>query len=57
MTVRDLRGISVLAGYAPIGDFGLGMVLKTDSIELYTPIRERLNFLVGLIFGDRKSVV
>ncbi|MES2019347.1 MAG: sensor domain-containing diguanylate cyclase [Pseudomonadota bacterium] len=49
MTVPDLRGISVLAGYAPIGTFGLGLVLKTDAIELYVPIRKRLNLFAGLL--------
>ncbi len=51
MSVSDLRGIPVLAGYAPIGDLGLGLVLKTDSVEFYTPIRERLNLLAGLLVG------
>ena len=51
MMVKDLRGISVLAGYAPVGDLGLGLVLKTDSIEFYTPIRKQLNLLVGLLVG------
>ena len=51
MTVTDLRGIPVLAGYAPVGDLGLGVVLKTDSVEFYAPIRERLNVLVALLAG------
>ena len=51
MAVNDLRGIPVLAGYSPIGDLGLGLVLKTDSFEFYTPIRERLNLLAGLLIA------
>jgi PAS domain S-box-containing protein len=50
LKVRDLRGVPVLAGYAPVGNLGLGMVVKTDSFEFYTPIRERLNLLAGLLF-------
>ena len=51
MKVRDLRGVPVLAGYAPVDDLGLGLVLKTDSFEFYTPIRERLNLLAVLLIG------
>ena len=49
MSVKDLRGISVLAAYAPVGDVGLGIVLKTDALELYGPIRQHLNILVALL--------
>ena len=49
MTVADLRGMTVLAGYAPVGDLGLGLVLKTDSVEFLAPIRERLDLLAVLL--------
>jgi len=45
----DLRGIDVQAGYAPLGDLNLGMVIKTDTGELYAPIRARLNIVVVLL--------
>lgn len=48
-TVKDLRGIDVLAGYAPVGDLGLGLVVKIDTQELYAPLRERLQRLVALL--------
>ena len=51
ITVKDLRGISVLAGYAPIGDLGLGIVLKTDTLDMFTPIRHRINVLGGLLLA------
>lgn len=47
--VPDLRGIDVLAGYAPLGSLNLGMVIKTDMGELYAPIRARLNIVVVLL--------
>lgn len=49
MTYRDLREVSVLSGYAPVGQLGLGLVIKTDTVELYTPIRDRLHLLLGLL--------
>ncbi|MES2356205.1 MAG: EAL domain-containing protein [Pseudomonadota bacterium] len=51
ISVKDLRGIPVLAGYAPVGELGLGLVLKTDSVELYATIRDRLNLLTALLLG------
>lgn len=47
--VPDLRGIDVMAGYAPLGSLNLGMVIKTDMGELYAPIRARLNIVVVLL--------
>ncbi len=46
---RDLRGVMVLAGYAPLSGYGLGLVLKTDIQEIYAPMRERLNLLIALL--------
>lgn len=43
---RDLRGVPVVAGYAPIGRYGLGLVLKTDVVTLYAPLREQLHLIV-----------
>ena len=43
---EDLRGIPVFAGYTPVRDFGLGVVIKSDVKTLYTPLRERTNALV-----------
>lgn len=49
LTVVDVRGVPVMAGYAPIGALGLGMVYKIDANELYFPVREQLNLFVGLL--------
>ncbi len=51
LTVKDLRGISVLAGYAPIADLGLGLVLKSDTLELFAPVRQRLNLIAGFLLA------
>ncbi len=49
LSVADLRGVSVLAGFSPIGTLGLGLVHKADSVELYRPVRDRLNLYIGLL--------
>lgn len=49
LSVKDLRSTPVLAGYAPIGTLGLGLVLKTDTVELFGPIRDRLNLFAVLL--------
>lgn len=41
-TTRDYRGREVVAAYAPLGQLGLGMVLKVDTDELYAPIYEQV---------------
>ena len=43
---RDLRGVPVVAGYGPIGGYGLGLVLKTDVTTLYAPLRGQLHLIV-----------
>lgn len=48
-TVNDLRGIKVLAGYAPLAKYGLALVVKADVQELYSYQRDRLNLLVVLL--------
>jgi diguanylate cyclase (GGDEF)-like protein/PAS domain S-box-containing protein len=39
---RDYRRARVFAAYGPVGDYGLGIVLKTDITELRTPLRKDL---------------
>lgn len=51
MMVLDARGEPVAAGYAPIGDSGLGLVVKTDVHTIYTPIRHRFNLVALLIIA------
>jgi len=47
---RDYRGVEVLAAYRPVGQLGLGMVVKQNLAEVYRPIREQLQFTL-LILG------
>ena len=48
---RDYRDQEVVAAYAPVGDLGLGMVLKMDRIELHAPVWEQLRYLIPLLAG------
>ncbi len=48
---RDYRNQKVAAAYAPVGDLGLGMVLKMDSAELYAPVWNQLRYLIPLLLG------
>jgi diguanylate cyclase (GGDEF)-like protein/PAS domain S-box-containing protein len=50
LAVRDLRGIPVVAGYAPIGDSGLGLVVKSDVSALYAPLKHQL-YEIGLLIA------
>ena len=46
----DYRSQSVVAAYGPVGDLGLGMVLKMDAAEIFQPIREQLQLALGVLF-------
>jgi signal transduction histidine kinase len=46
---RDYRAQNVVAAYGPVGDFGLGMVVKIDAAEVFRPIREQLELALGLL--------
>lgn len=50
-TTFDYRRQNVSAAYGPIGELGLGMVLKTDTAELYQPIGDQLRWAMLLLFG------
>ncbi len=43
---QDYRGRGVLAAHGPIGGFGLGMVVKIDSADLYAPVANRMVKLI-----------
>ena len=51
VTTHDYRHQEVGAAYAPVGDLGLGMVLKMDSAELYAPVWNQLRYLIPLLLG------
>jgi len=46
---RDYRAQNVVAAFGPVGDWGLGMVVKIDAAEIFQPIRERLQIVIGLL--------
>lgn len=45
----DYRGHRVLAAYGPVGDTGLGLVLRMDLAEIYGPAKKALLFSFPLI--------
>jgi len=51
ITAHDYRHQEVVAAYSPVGDLGLGMVLKMDSAELYAPVWHQLRYLLPLMVG------
>ena len=51
ITALDYRRQNVTAAYGPIGQLGLGMVLKTDTAELYRPIGDQLRWAVPLLLA------
>ena len=48
---NDYRHQKVAAAYAPVGDLGLGMVLKMDSAELYASVWKQLRYVIPLLLG------
>jgi PAS domain S-box-containing protein len=40
----------VVAAYGPVSNWGLGMVVKIDAAEIFQPIREQLQIVIGLLF-------
>jgi diguanylate cyclase (GGDEF)-like protein/PAS domain S-box-containing protein len=49
LITRDYRGENVLAAFSPVAGFGLAMVAKMDTTEIYAPVRERLGFVLPLL--------
>jgi signal transduction histidine kinase len=46
---RDYRAQNVVAAFGPVGNWGLGMVVKIDAAEIFQPIREQLQIVIGLL--------
>ena len=46
---NDYRSVPVVAAYGPVGDLGLGIVLKIDQAELYAPVTSSLKYIVPLL--------
>ncbi len=51
VVTRDYRAQNVVAAYGPVGDLGLGMVIKVDAAEVFRPIREQLEVALGLLLA------
>jgi diguanylate cyclase (GGDEF)-like protein/PAS domain S-box-containing protein len=51
VTSRDSRHHDVVAAYSPVGNLGLGMVLKVDSAELYALVWNQLRYLIPLLIA------
>lgn len=49
LIMRDYRAQNVVAAYGPVGQLGLGMVVKVDAAEVFEPIREQLLLAMGLM--------
>lgn len=47
--LRDARGVKVMAAYAPVGNFGLGLAIQADTSELYAPLREQFYVAAALL--------
>jgi PAS domain S-box-containing protein/putative nucleotidyltransferase with HDIG domain len=41
MQTRDYRNQQVISAHSPVGESGLGMVAKMDTVEMYQPIRRQ----------------
>ena len=51
MLTKDLRGVSILAAFSPVGNFGLALIVKQDADALYAHLRERVELLALLLIG------
>lgn len=49
MVTRDYRAQNVVAAYGPVGESGLGLVVKVDAAEVFAPIREQLLLAISLM--------
>lgn len=56
VAVKDYRQVPVIEAYAPLRAIGLGMILKLDEDELFSPVTEELKsiifYLAGLIIAE-----
>jgi signal transduction histidine kinase/ActR/RegA family two-component response regulator len=49
IVAKDHRDHLVTAAYAPVGDYGLGIVLKIDNSELNATVSTQLSYVVSLM--------
>lgn len=48
---KDYRKENVVAVYSPVGELGLGIVIKIDQNELYYPISENLKYIIPTLIA------
>ncbi|EBA04028.1 sensory box protein [Rhodobacterales bacterium HTCC2150] len=48
---KDYRDQTVVAAYAPVSNFGLGIELKIDRAKLREPVMGKLRYLIPLVLG------
>ena len=46
---RNSHGELGAAAYLPVGNLGLGMVLRIDATELYQPISDQVRFVLPIL--------
>jgi diguanylate cyclase (GGDEF)-like protein/PAS domain S-box-containing protein len=51
LVAEDYRRHYAMAAYGPVGPYGLGMVVKIDTAEVYGPLRERLRIILAMLFA------
>lgn len=49
LTGTDRRGVTVLAGHAPVPGMGMELLMQTDMREVYAPLREKLDQIALLL--------
>lgn len=47
----SVDGALMQTGFAPLPEYGLGLVVKRDVLELYAPLRDRLHLLIGALLA------
>jgi len=51
ISTLDAQGLKVIAAYGPVGDFGLGMVVRARAGEFYQPIRSQFQVMLPLLLA------
>lgn len=49
LRAEDYRGEGVVAVYMPMSNTGLGMVLKTDTKELFSTVHQQLTYVLSVV--------
>ncbi|RJG02466.1 GGDEF domain-containing protein [Noviherbaspirillum sedimenti] len=49
ISILDLRKVPVFSAYTPLQDFGLGLVIQSDSDSLYAPLKAQTQLLTALL--------